>query len=136
MSCWEHSSKIFPKISAVKHLGYYKSISIVYNKNSELSSTMTDSLKDKIFDKLEYFSEPTLAEILDFLEFLEWRNQKSHRISVSENTDNLQADDAAWLNSDLSNLGSYEPYDWQPGELEAGLPVKYVPGQGIIIIEE
>lgn len=41
-------------------------------------------------------------------------------------------EDAAWLDSDLSHLGSYEPYDWQPGELEAGLPVKYIPGKGLL----
>jgi hypothetical protein len=97
---------------------------------------MTNSLKEKIFEKLERFPEATLIEILDFLEFIEWRKQKNHGVSVSEDTEMQTADDAAWLNSDLSNLGSYEPYDWQPGELEAGLPVKYVPGQGIIIIEE
>ena len=98
---------------------------------------MTNSLKDKIFEKLERFPEATLVEILDFLEFLEWRRQKIIRISVSEDTENLQtAEDVGWLDSDLSRLDSYEPYDWQPGELEAGLPVKYIPGKGLVIIEE
>ncbi|MBD0344170.1 MAG: hypothetical protein ICV63_04945 [Coleofasciculus sp. Co-bin14] len=45
-------------------------------------------------------------------------------------------DDKAWLESDLSNLGSCDPYDWQPGELGEGLPVKYIPGKGVVIIEE
>lgn len=97
---------------------------------------MTDSLKEKIFEKLESLSEATLAEVLDFVEFLEWRKQ-NHETLVLRNTEDLQAEeDAAWLNSDLSNLGSYEPLDWQPGELEAGLPVKYIPGKGVVIVEE
>ena len=91
---------------------------------------MVDSLKEKIFEKLERLSEATLAEVLDFVEFLEWRKNKNHDTSVSGNTqDTRTEDDTAWLNSDLSNLGSYEPYDWQLGELETGLPVKYIPFQ-------
>ncbi|WP_143857038.1 hypothetical protein [Nostoc sp. 'Peltigera membranacea cyanobiont' 213] len=31
---------------------------------------------------------------------------------------------------------SYEPYDWQLGELDKGLPIKYVPGMGVVIFEE
>lgn len=32
--------------------------------------------------------------------------------------------------------GNYEPYEWQPGELNEGLPVKHLPGKGIVIVEE
>jgi len=96
---------------------------------------MTDSLKEKIFKKLERLSAATLAEVLDFVEFLEWRKQNQETL-IPRNKDLQAEEDAAWLNSDLSNLGSYEPYDWQPGELEAGLPVKYVPGKGVVIVEE
>jgi RelB Antitoxin alpha helical domain len=42
-------------------------------------------------------------------------------------------EDETWIQADLSNLGSHEPYDWRPGELEEGLPVKYVPGKGLMI---
>ncbi|NER38802.1 MAG: hypothetical protein F6J93_33420 [Oscillatoria sp. SIO1A7] len=38
-----------------------------------------------------------------------------------------------WLNSDLSGLGEYEPYEWETGELEEGKPVKYVEGVGLVI---
>lgn len=43
--------------------------------------------------------------------------------------------DESWLNSDLSNLGSYGNYEWQPGEIEAGKPMTFVPGQGFVIEE-
>jgi hypothetical protein len=98
---------------------------------------MANSLKEKILEKLEQLSEAALVEVLGFVEFLEWRKQKNHQTSVSRNTQYTRTeDDTAWLNSDLSNLGSYDPYDWQPGELEAGLPVKYIAGKGVVIVEE
>jgi len=95
-----------------------------------------DSLKEKILGKLEHLSETALQEILDFVDFLEWRlNCKAPSLFVK--SDNLQKGcDAAWLKSDLSNLGRCEPYDWQPGELDEGLPVKYVPGIGIVVVRE
>lgn len=52
-------------------------------------------------------------------------------ILLSERSD----EDESWLNSDLSNLSSYGDYEWQPGELEAGTPVAFVPGQGLVIEE-
>ncbi|MBW4513891.1 MAG: hypothetical protein KME11_01535 [Timaviella obliquedivisa GSE-PSE-MK23-08B] len=42
-------------------------------------------------------------------------------------------EDETWMQADLSSLGNHEPYDWQPGEREEGLPVKYVPGKGLTI---
>lgn len=50
--------------------------------------------------------------------------------------DSQEQEDAAWLESDISNLGDYEPYDWQPGEIDEGLPVEYIPGVGVVIIEK
>jgi hypothetical protein len=35
----------------------------------------------------------------------------------------LTQEDKDWLNADLSRLGEYEPYDWEPGELEKGEPL-------------
>jgi hypothetical protein len=35
-------------------------------------------------------------------------------------------EDIDWLESDLSNLDNYEPYEWQEGELQEGLPVKFI----------
>jgi hypothetical protein len=31
--------------------------------------------------------------------------------------------DQAWMESDLSHLGAYEPYHWQDGELDEGEPL-------------
>jgi hypothetical protein len=95
-----------------------------------------DSLKQQIVQKLERIPEEALQQVLDFVAFLEWR-QKSDRNLLSVNSEDLrQEDDAQWLETDLSNLDSYEPYDWQPGELNEGLPVKYYPGKGVVILEE
>ncbi|MBC6431865.1 DUF2281 domain-containing protein [Nostoc sp. HG1] len=92
-----------------------------------------DSLKTKILEKLERLPKNAQQEVLDFVEFLEWRkeNRQESQLSVVS-----QESDARWLETDLSNLGSYEPYDWQPGELDKGLPIKYVPGMGVVIVEE
>ncbi|MBX9255304.1 DUF2281 domain-containing protein [Desmonostoc muscorum CCALA 125] len=94
-------------------------------------------LKTKILEKLEHLSENAQQQVLDFVEFLEWRKdnrQESQLSIVSEELD--EESDRGWLETDLSNLGSYEPYDWQPGELEKGLPVKYVPEMGVVIVEQ
>lgn len=45
----------------------------------------------------------------------------------------VSEEDEAWMQADLSSLVNHEPYDWQPGELEEGLPVKYVSGKGLMI---
>lgn len=48
----------------------------------------------------------------------------------------LLEEDKNWLETDLSNLGSYEPYDWKPGELNEGLPVKHLPGKLVGWVEQ
>ncbi len=96
-----------------------------------------DSVKQKIVDKLERLPDSTLQEILNFVDFLEWRKGTGEDFFSSQITDKLQEEsDEEWLESDLSNLGSYESYDWQPGEMDEGLPVKYVPGVGVVIVRE
>lgn len=40
-------------------------------------------------------------------------------------------EDIAWLESDLSRLGEFEPYEWAEGELEDGTPVRHEPGRGL-----
>ena len=92
-----------------------------------------DSLKEKILEKLERLPENAQQEVLDFLQFLEWLKKNRQESQLSVVNEEL---DAGWLETDLSNLGSYEPYDWQPGELDKGLPVKYIPGMGVVIVEE
>lgn len=43
----------------------------------------------------------------------EWLGRADHGEAMSD-------DDRAWLESDLSRLSEYEPYEWAEGELEAG----------------
>jgi predicted transcriptional regulator len=40
-------------------------------------------------------------------------------------------EDITWMESDLSRLGEFEPYEWAEGELEDETPVRYEPGQGL-----
>lgn len=44
--------------------------------------------------------------------------------------------ESGWLDTDLSRLEEYEPYEWEPGELGSGKPVKYIEGVGLVIIDE
>ena len=41
--------------------------------------------------------------------------------------------DRTWMESDLSRLGEFEPYEWEEGELEEGKPVRYEPGVGFVV---
>ena len=45
-------------------------------------------------------------------------------------------DDRVWLDNDLSRLGEIEPYEWGEGELEAWDTVRYVPGQGLVVVHD
>ena len=40
-------------------------------------------------------------------------------------------EDIAWMESDLSRLGEFEPYEWTEGELEDETPVRYEAGRGL-----
>ena len=44
-----------------------------------------------------------------------------------------EQDEIAWLETDLSNLSEYEPYEWDSEELERGLPVKIDSEKGVSI---
>ena len=96
-----------------------------------------DSLIEKIVEKLQHLPEPALQKIIDFVDFLTWQSINRDSPSLSVAGDDLQEEhEMAWLETDLSNLGSYESYDWQPGEIGEGLPVKYIPGMGLVIVEK
>jgi hypothetical protein len=45
-------------------------------------------------------------------------------------------EDRSWMESDLSNLGEFEPYEFKEGDLERGDPVEFVPGLGFVIVED
>ncbi len=94
-----------------------------------------DFLKEQINNKLENLPETELEQVLEYVTFLEWRKSNNNELS-SVASEQLVEEDKNWLEADLSNLGSYEPYEWQPGELNEGLPVKHLPGKGIVIVEE
>ncbi|MBI4339438.1 MAG: hypothetical protein HY680_05745 [Chloroflexi bacterium] len=41
----------------------------------------------------------------------------------------------ASLGEEYNGEEAIPPYDWQPGELEKGTPVRYVPGKGFMVEE-
>ena len=45
-------------------------------------------------------------------------------------------EDEVWLDNDLSRLGEYGSYDFEPGELESFQPVQYIPGKGFVVFEK
>ena len=95
------------------------------------------SIKAKIVQQLDYLPENTLKQVLDFIEFLNWRKTTNVQLNSTSNNENFYTEeDITWLETDLSNLGEYEPYEWQPGELEQGLPVEIDLQKGIVIVEE
>lgn len=47
-----------------------------------------------------------------------------------------EQDKIAWLETNLSNLSEYEPYEWESEELDRGLPVKIDSEKGVLIVEE
>jgi hypothetical protein len=82
-----------------------------------------NTLRTQVVQSLEVIPDERLGEVLDFLNYLV-RSQ-----------DNLQTrQDSDWLESDLSGLESYDSYEWQEGELEEGLPVKFIAETGNIEI--
>ena len=43
------------------------------------------------------------------------------------------AEDIAWLEADIGPIFGDEGYEWGEGELEAGHPVRYIPGVGVVV---
>jgi len=74
-----------------------------------------NTIKNEIVQRLEIIPDNKLREVLSFLNYLVWQTENSR---TQEDTD--------WLESDLSSLDTYEPYEWQEGELQEGLPVKFI----------
>ncbi|MEY2857635.1 MAG: hypothetical protein RLZZ74_1947 [Cyanobacteriota bacterium] len=95
------------------------------------------SLKATIVQQLDYLPDNALKQVLDFVEFLNWRKTTNRRIDstiIDEKLDKEQ--NIAWLEVDLSNLGEYDLYEWQLEELEQGLPIEIDSQKGIVIVEE
>ena len=73
------------------------------------------AIKNEIVQRLEIIPNDKLREVLSFLNYLVWQTKNPR---TQEDTD--------WLESDLSSLDNYESYEWQEGELQEGLPVKFI----------
>ena len=80
-----------------------------------------NTLRTQVMQSLEVIPDERLGEVLDFLNCL---------VQPQESSQTQQ--DRDWLESDLSSLENYDAYEWQEGELEEGLPVKFVAETGNI----
>jgi hypothetical protein len=63
------------------------------------------SLKAKIVQQLDCLPDNSLKQVLDFVEFLNWRETTNSEINSTLIPENLDKKDIAWLETDLSNLG-------------------------------
>jgi hypothetical protein len=78
--------------------------------------------KDLLIAALEDAPESVIRETLNHVQQL-------------KRTTEMDAEDRAWMDSDLSRLGKFEPYDW--GELDpatAGHPIVFEEGRGFVIV--
>ena len=80
-------------------------------------------IKNEIAQRLEIIPDDKLREVLNFLNYLVWQTENPRT-----------QEDADWLESDLLGLDNYELYEWQEGELQEGLPVKFIAETGKIEI--
>lgn len=59
-------------------------------------------------------------------------NQSVNFLNQSKSSE--KTGDKDWLDSDLSRLEDYEPYDWgETDPLTLGKPVQYVPNIGLVV---
>ena len=82
-----------------------------------------NAIKNEIAQRLEIIPDDKLREVLSFLNYLVWQTENP-----------LTLEDQDWLESELSSLDSYEPYEWQQGELQEGQPIKFIVETGKIEI--
>lgn len=87
--------------------------------------------RERLHELADHLPELLAGEVVDFAEFLAAKSGR--RAGNAETDPELEAQDRAWLDSDLSGLGDLEPYDWGPGGPPEGKPVRYVPGEGFVI---
>ena len=82
-----------------------------------------NTIRNEIAQRLDVIPDDKLREVLNFLNYLVWQTE-NHRTQ----------EDIDWLESDISGLDNYEPYEWEEGELQEGLPVKFIAETGKIEI--
>ena len=82
-----------------------------------------NAIKNEIAQRLEIIPDDKLREVLSFLNYLVWQTENPRT-----------QEDQDWLESELSSLDNYEPYEWQEGELQEGQPIKFIVETGKIEI--
>ena len=88
-----------------------------------IEKSSMNAIKNEIAQRLEIIPDDKLREVLSFLNYLVWQ------------TENPQTqEDQDWLESELSGLDNYEPYEWQQEELQEGQPIKFIAETGKIEI--
>ena len=71
-----------------------------------------------------------------FQEIKSSKNGLPDSISPKERRYGYTQEDEVWLDNDLSRLGEYGSYDFEPGELESFQPIQYIPGKGFVVFEK
>ncbi len=79
--------------------------------------------RERLHQLIEELSENSIAAAERLLEDLR-----------ADERGEMTSEDRGWMESDLSRLGEYEPYDWGEEGPPAGKPIVYVPGRGPVII--
>ncbi len=72
-----------------------------------------------------------LDKVIDALEQLTGQQVKFDDLLEREpETEKMDDETRAWLESDLSRLGDVDPYEWAEGEADEGEVLRYVPDRG------
>jgi hypothetical protein len=69
-----------------------------------LAKTAMNAEKIRLIQRIDRLPDSLIRPVFDFVEFLLWRQKASSEVTASTE-DGTNAEDLAWLNSDLSNLG-------------------------------
>ncbi|MEM9163280.1 MAG: hypothetical protein AAGC54_09450 [Cyanobacteria bacterium P01_F01_bin.4] len=86
-------------------------------------------LEIKVEQILELIQQLPLASKQSIFEVL--RQDITEASSASDST--LDEESKTWLEADM--IDELPEYDWGPAGMPDGLPVTYIPGQGIFILE-
>lgn len=77
------------------------------------------------------------AQVLQGLRLLTGRHYEVADLLEYEAPESMDAETKAWMDSDLSRLGEYEPYDWGDTDPETlGKPIYYSPGKGFMVDDD
>ena len=88
-----------------------------------------NTLREKIVSNLKSISDVDLLNKLAVL--VETLTQKDSTVGSYG-----RAEDKGWLEAELSTLSEYEPYEWQEGELEQGIPIEIGPDGEIMLVTD